>query len=101
MRRIVVEQAVQLLEIRLEILKQDNRFHPFTSMITNLVSGYDDSCSSGIVGVAYRVGSDEDDERFTNWAFTELLDAELQYFDTWDSRFRGETSLDGFLHDFR
>ena len=101
MRRIVVEQALQLLEIRLDILKQDSRFHPFTSMIDKFVSGYDDSCSSAVVGVAYRVCSAEDDDRFTNWAFQELLDRELKYFDTWDSKFRGETSLDGFLHDFR
>lgn len=101
MRRIVVEQALHLLQNRLEMLKQNRTFQPLASMIVEFMSGLDDSCSSAAVGVAYRVCSAEDDERFTNWAFTELFDRELKLLDTWDSTYRGETSLVGFRHDFR
>ncbi len=102
MRNIIVEQALQLLKIRLEILKKDKSFDQLTRMISEFISGFEDSCSSATVGVVYNVADDNNDEEFTNWAFKELFDRELYLFSgTWDLRYRGETSLSGFLQDFR
>lgn len=101
MREIVLDQALSLVQIRLDILRKDNPNQVFLSFIKEFISGFDDSCGSAILGVVYQVADGNDDSDFTNWCFKNLFDRELSIFSTWDSKYRGETMLYGFETDFR
>ena len=101
MREIVVEQAMSLLQIRLDILRKDNPGQVFLSFIKEFISGFDDSCSSAALGVVYKVPDGYDDNEVADWCFKNLFDRELYLFSTWDQNYRGETMLSGFEQDFR
>lgn len=101
MREIVLDQALRLLQGRLEILRKDNPNQVFLSFIEEFISGFDDSCGSAILGVVYQLADGYDDTEFTNWCFKNLFDRDLSSSSTWDSNYRGETMLHGFETDFR
>ena len=101
MREIVLDQALNLFQIRLDILRKDNQNQVFLSFIKELISGFDDSCGSAVLGVVYQLPDGSDDSDFTNWCFKNLFDRELYLFSTWDQNYRGETMLYGFETDFR
>ena len=101
MREIVLDQALGLLQGRLEMLRKDNPKEPLLSLIREFISGFDDSCGSAVLGVVYQLPDGSDDSDFTNWCFKNLFDRELYLFSTWDQNYRGETMLYGFETDFR
>jgi hypothetical protein len=102
LRPIILEQAKNLLQIRLKMLRENHQNHLYLNPVKEFISGFDDSCGSAVLGIVYMIPDDENDQVFTDWIFINLFDRELYLLPgTWDLKYRGETTLDGFLRDFR
>ncbi len=101
MRKITIENAQHLLEIRMKFIYEDPSNNKYSKLINEFISGYDDLCGSAVLGIVYNLSPGISDYEFTDWAYRNIFDKELYLYSTWDSNYRGETTLDGFFNNFR
>lgn len=99
LREGVADIGVKSLLLKFQILKTSKTAFNFLKLIDKFIVGFDDDCLSAVVGVIYYAPDDKTDRGFKKWAFNELFDPLLP--GTWDLSYKGETSLKGFLNDFR
>lgn len=101
MRDIVLDQMSDLLRMRMRILAADAEERPNLAKLRRLVTAYDNSCSSAIIGLEYEIGEDEDDDAFTAWAREKIFDREMSMFSgTWDLDYWNGTTVEGLESDF-
>jgi len=101
MRKITIENAQHLLEIRMKFIYEDPSNNKYSKLIKEFISGYDDLCGSAVIGIVYNLIPGISDNEFTDWAYKNIFDKELYLYSTWDSNYRGETTLDGFFTNFK
>ncbi len=101
MRKITIENAQHLLEIRMKFIYEDPSNNKYSKLIKEFISGYDDLCGSAVLGIVYKLSPGITDYEFTDWAYKNIFDKELYLYSTWDSNYRGETTLDGFFTNFK
>ncbi|MCZ7603030.1 MAG: hypothetical protein M5R37_09180 [Melioribacteraceae bacterium] len=101
MRKITIENAQHLLEIRMKFIYEDPSNNKYSKLIKEFISGYDDLCGSAVLGIVYKLSPGISHYEFTDWAYKNIFDKELYLYSTWDSNYRGETTLDGFFTNFK
>lgn len=101
-REVILGQALDLLKIRYDIVKSQNKGGTPIHLIDEIVAACDEACAVSFIGIVFSESEEYPYEETADWILKEIIDRELYLLSgTWalDNSFkspRGE-----FFNDFK